>query len=657
MKLLQIKSFLTHRCIVYTLTITLALTGGKTVIAEENQVYELPPLNVIANPVIKENYLDAFSSISSVVTEDQLRDQNALDLASALRRTPGVQITRFNPVGSFGGNEGGGVFVRGMGVSRPGSEIKTYIDDIPLYMGVWGHPLLDLLPVHGMESISVYKSPQPQINGNNFASINLTSKRAYQEGLHGSTRISGGIFSTFSEQSELTGKYGNFDFMLAQGYARSDGHRDNADGELANVMGNLNYQINNNWLIGTSFLYTKNIASDPGDDRLAAPIVVPKYETEAGMVTLNLSHEYEAFQGHLKLYHTTGEGNWFNHPNNPPFDNTITDTFSDFDTFGIRWQEQITPWNGGTFTVGVDSDWFTGEVKDIVGLAAVNGQYDIPTFQLTSPYISVSQSVEINDNWALVPSAGIRYYSHNIFNEQISPHAGLSLVSDKLTLYVNISRGINYPGLEVATLSQFIPPLSNTWQKLDPEQVDHGEIGFKARPFESTEIDVSFFNDRVKNRYIFAFPPAVAAPTFTNFGTYTMQGFEVSIRQDIAEDWSVFGSLTMLDPSIDNLPYTPDRAVSAGINGKISGVHLAIDSQYQSETITSNRARAGGANNTDKVGSFVIFNARVSYPIPLLGEKGEVFIVGENLTDRKYSYREGYPMPGIWGQIGFSASF
>ncbi len=290
-------------------------------------------------------------------------------------------------------------------------------------------------------------------------------------------------------------------------------------------------------------------------------------------------------------------------------------------------------------------------------MAAVNGQYDISTFRITSPYFSFSQSLELTDDWSLVPSAGIRYYTHNIFKEQIGPHAGLSLVSDKLTLYVNISRGVSYPGLEVATLSQFIPPLRDTWQQLEPEQVDHGEVGFKAKPFEATEIDVSFFNDRIKNRYIFSFPPAVASPTFTNFGQYTMRGFEISVWQGLGEDWSVFGGLTVLDPSIDNLPYTPKRSVSAGINGRIAGINLAIDSQYQSETISSNRARAGGAINTDKVDSFFIVNARASYPIPALGEKGEVFIAGENLTDQKYSFRKGYPMPGIWGQIGFSASF
>ena len=172
----------------------------------------LSPVVVTANPIIDSVRIDPFSSTSAVVTESQLRDQNAFDLATALRRTPGVQISRYNPVGGFGGDQGGAVFIRGMGVSRPGSEIKTYIDGVPFYMGVWNHPLLDLLPVNGMQSITVYKSPQPQINGNNFASINLETKRATEDGFQANGRISGGYFSTFIEQVDLVGRQGRCGF-------------------------------------------------------------------------------------------------------------------------------------------------------------------------------------------------------------------------------------------------------------------------------------------------------------------------------------------------------------------------------------------------------------------------------------------------------------
>lgn len=133
------------------------------------QTAELPAVIVTGRPVIEANRTEAFSSLATEVTDTQVRDLNAQDLSSALRRTPGVSVSRFNPVGSFGGDEGGAVHIRGLGASRPGSEIKTYIDGIPFYMGVWNHPLLDLLPVHGFERITVYKGPQPQTFGNTFA--------------------------------------------------------------------------------------------------------------------------------------------------------------------------------------------------------------------------------------------------------------------------------------------------------------------------------------------------------------------------------------------------------------------------------------------------------------------------------------------------------
>ncbi len=137
---------------------------------------------VTARPIIDGNVVDAQGAVSTVVTEDQLRDLNAIDLSAALRRTPGVAVSRFNPVGSFGGSEGGAVYVRGMGSSRPGSEIKTYIDGVPFYMGVWNHSLLDLLPVNGVERISVHKGPQPQRYGNTFSAIELATRRATTDG-------------------------------------------------------------------------------------------------------------------------------------------------------------------------------------------------------------------------------------------------------------------------------------------------------------------------------------------------------------------------------------------------------------------------------------------------------------------------------------------
>ena len=100
----------------------LALTAATTLGAAA-QTTAPTRIEIIGTPVIEAQRVDAFGSLTTQVGEQQVRDLNATDLSSALRRTPGVTASRFNPVGSFGGDEGGAVNVRGLGASRPGSEI------------------------------------------------------------------------------------------------------------------------------------------------------------------------------------------------------------------------------------------------------------------------------------------------------------------------------------------------------------------------------------------------------------------------------------------------------------------------------------------------------------------------------------------------------
>ena len=271
----------------------------------------LPPVQVVGSPVVEAQRVDAFASLATEVSEAQVRDLNALDLSSALRRTPGVTVSRFNPVGSFGGDEGGAVYVRGMGASRPGSEIKTFVDGIPFYMGVWNHSLLDLLPVNGMQGISVLKGPQPQRFGNTFAAIELTPKRAVREGLGGQLRLTAGSFSTVTEQAELSWRHDGTELLLAQGAARSDGHRDTADGRLSNLMINASQRLDAHWRLGLLLLGADNRASDPGEEGAPASRT-GSFDTRGALTALSLEHRHAGSQGRLQLYSNHGDSDWAN---------------------------------------------------------------------------------------------------------------------------------------------------------------------------------------------------------------------------------------------------------------------------------------------------------------------------------------------------------
>jgi iron complex outermembrane receptor protein len=613
---------------------------------------DLPKINVIANPLIESTYLDAYSSTSSIVSQDQIRDRNAVDITSALRTTPGVQISRYNPVGGYGGDQGGGVYIRGLGTARPGSEIKTYIDGVPFYSGVWGHSLLDILPVNGMSSITVYKSPQPQINGNNFASINLTTKSATENGTHGDGRLSAGSFGTIIEQASVSSKQDNINFVLSQGFMKSNGHRANADGELKNIMGRLGVDINDHWKADATFLYTDNYANDPNLVRVGdgtyngSANAVPKYETNAGMLTAAISHKYDSFNGEFRAYATSGKAKWSNYYNYL--------YKQEFDMNGFKFKENFIPWTGGLISGGVDFDNIYG--KSSSSATVIN---DMPDMRITSPYIAVNQTIAVNNEWCLIPSAGIRFYEHNIYSSKTAPHAGLSLVSEKATFFANASRGVNYPGQEtVAVLGA-----SSNWRTLSANDMNHYEIGMKLNPIKGTQFDMSIFHDQINSRFAYSYfdPSVMRANAYKTDGDHT-NGAELSLKQNLGDNWLGFVSFTYLDPqSSINLPYMPRSAFVLGLNGNVGLFKVAFDAQHQTKmwANTNNRVVQWGTGigTTKEVDAFTVANVRVSYPIPQMGKKGEVFVAAENLFDEKYEYAPGYRMPGISGHLGVIASF
>ena len=637
------------------LALSCAFLATSQAAAQSNTAETVPSVTITATPIIEETRINPFAGSASVLDAKQLRDLNAVDLASSLRSTPGVQIARFNPVGAFGGNEGGGVFIRGMGASRPGAEIKTYIDAVPFYMTLWNHPLLDLLPLNGMQEIVVHKSPQPQSSGNNFAAINLSSQRAKQEGLHGNGKLSVGGMNTVIEQANLLGKFGDTDFLISQGYAKSDGARPHAGGKLSNIFARLQHKLDANWALSVSALGTDNHAEDPGDAR--SNQAVPNtnydtsYDTKASMLSAELSHQHGNWRGSLRLFSNRGDGDWLQQgaPEG--------DTLSHFQHQGLLWREEFTPWPQGKISAGLDIEKFKARAQFKRVAPAPQDDYSTPEFQLSMPWFAYQHSFALSQDWQLQPSFGVRLYRHNQFGSSSAPHLGVILRGPELSLFANLSRGVNYPGLEAPTLARLIPPLASSWSSLQPEKLNHAEIGLNYYPSRSTRIDVSLFQDQHRGRYIFGFPPDVTPPAFVNLGDYTMRGAELAVKQELGRHWTSFAAFTWLQADLAGLPYAPKHALTMGLNGQYDKWRIALDAQYQARVLVMNSARVAGAMNTESVNPFFSMNARLAYAIPAWGKQTEVFVAVENVLNKQYSYRPGYAMPGRWGQIGISSGF
>ncbi|MFW5899858.1 MAG: TonB-dependent receptor [Desulfovermiculus sp.] len=620
--------------------------------AKTNETMELEEVLVQASPIIEGNTVDDFGALTTVVSQDQMERLNAQDLGTALRKTPGVSISRYNPIGSFGGGEGGGVFIRGMGSSRPGAEIKTFVDGVPMYMSVWNHPLLDLMSIDAAQSIEVFKGPQPQKFGNAFSAINLKTKRQDQ-GSRTKAKLAGGSYSTLINTVEHGTRRGRWDYYVGGGYRTSDGHRDDADGTLKDLYGRIGYQLADNWDVSLFSMLTDNEASDPGARGAPESAKEGDYETQAFLTSLTLSHAYDWGQGSLKLYQNQGEGDWMDQPTSTP--GVREDLFNNFQFYGLRASEEFTLWPGGNIQLGLDwevaeGDWdkkFSDGKKE---------DWEGPDLTTVSPYAGVSQFLGQRSGFYLIPSAGARYTDHSEFNAEWAPHAGLVLGYKDTQLHANYSRGVVYPGLDVIVFSEtVIPPLGQSWKDLDPETIDHYELGIEHKFCSFAQADITFFYDDGRDRYVFTTPPAGFA--YQNIEDFEIRGIETTLQLDPTQNLSIFAGLTWLDTDPSDLPYAPDVSISSGVNWSfLDQFTVSLDSQYLDSMTVTSQARKAGAENTSKVDSYFLLNGKLSYGFALehSGLEGELFVAGENLTDTDYEYLPDYPMPGINGMLGIS---
>ncbi len=336
--------------------------------ADSDAIVELPKVVVTGTPIIEENGLTPLAGQFTVITEQQITDLNAQDLQSALRETPGVVVTHYDPIGSFGGGEGGAVFIRGMGASRPGAEIQLDIDGIANFNSLWTHPLLDMLSVDIAQSIDVYKGAQPVLYGNMaFGVVDMTTKRQVDPGFTTSLETAYGSYNTFVEVAEQGGKVDNFDYYLLQSFRSSDGDRPHSAGELQNFYGRIGYTLNPNWEAHVIYNRTNNWADDPGP----SPSMVPpsqvynngRFDDDDFLTVATLANHYEGAGGYVKAYWNRGTLNWVNE-----FDTTTKlndeDTLTNYVNYGVKTRETFKPWTGGELMSGVDVDFISGRYNE-----------------------------------------------------------------------------------------------------------------------------------------------------------------------------------------------------------------------------------------------------------------------------------------------------
>ncbi len=607
----------------------------------------------VKTPIADATLIEADGSKVTSVDSEQWKELNAQDLASALRRVPGVTVSRYGIVGSYGGYEGGAIFIRGHGTGRPGSEISLMTDGIPRFVGVWTHPILDMISIDTAQRLDVYKNPQPVRFGNMaWGAVDAVSKRVEREGdVTTRAEVSGGSFGTGAFVLEHGAKTSKTDYYFAFADRLSDGHRDNADGETRTLYGRLGYHFSDELSLSFQMNANTGWANDPEPEGVSLPIV-ERFETDTYFYLLTLEHEGAEAHGFAKLYYDNGSMDWRQWAKPPPaaapYQNLRTQT--DFDNYGMRALETFDFSQAGSISTGLDLDFYGGKSTESYQFF---GEQVAPrtTFWNLSPYVNIQQS--FFDAWKLTPSAGIRYNQSRYFGGDLAGQVALSLEHGRNKVFVQYSHAYNYAGVYASIFSDRWG-IGSSWKDLDPELLDHWEIGFQST-WGAFEFECSFFYDEVKDSIVLSPPPPFPG-LIENLGGYHREGSDGSITWRPDESWAFFVGACWLNPSRDDLPNTPRWTSSVGVQWSIiENLRFSVDYQYVGDQIVlSPRWGTGRA----EIAGYNLFNAHLAWTcLNTPKQTIEIFISGENLTDENYELRKGYPMPGISGTLGVRMSF
>ncbi|MFZ9681711.1 MAG: TonB-dependent receptor [Cephaloticoccus sp.] len=624
----------------------LASLGSAAALA---QTVQLEPVEVLAMPIVADTSIDDWAGRTTTVGRDQIDALNAQDLASALRRTPGVAITRYNPVGSFGGGEGGAILIRGLGSSRPGGEVVTLVDGVPNYNAVFNHPLLDLMSIDAAAGIEVAHRASPVAAGNLFASVNLVPPRAEGSGASAEASGQAGSFGAWSERLAAGYADAALNVYVGQSHREADGHRPDADGELNNLLLHAGWQPAAGWEVRYLLNRTDNAATDPGPAAGSGlpPTRGDRYLTENWLQALTISGTGERATGHLKAYHNQGDATWLRRTTS-----NNADSLNTFTLAGLRWRESLTL-GAGEFVIGADYDTMRGRSVSVPPGAAPTVTFGPEEFALFSLYAGWNRTWTV-DEWSFTPSVGARAYDHDEFGSETGAEVGFVVRRGAMQWHAAANRAVKFPGLDVAAFSVVaIPALGQTWRDLGPEILDQYELGWRGELGVDAALELTLFRNEGRDRYVFV-PPPPPPFRYVNLETFRTEGAELALTWRPVANVSLFGAVSALRTPPADLPYAPEWTIATGMTWRLGGGwKLNVDGSYVSAQSAAAQARANGAPNLEQVGAYALLNARLAWAFA----RGEVFVAGENLLDRDYRYRPGYPMPGSGGSVGVRVKF
>jgi len=566
----------------------------------------------------------------SVVNRAEIEESSESALLPALtERVPGMFVTQRGVTG-FGVASGGtgGISLRGIGGS-PTTQLLVLIDGHPQYMGIMGHHLPDAYVASDVEKVEVIRGPASILYGSNAmgGTINIITKKQAVEGWSAGGRAMYGSYNTQKYMANGGFKKNKMDGYLSVNHDRTDGHRPNARFSITNGFGKWGYRMSDCVQLWGDASLAAFQAQNPGT------ITQPMFDNVAdiirGVVSLTVDNNFEKMTGAFKFFYNFGT-----HKINDGYAEGGTPAKylfrSNDHNYGFTLYQSFRLFAGNLITTGIDYKNLGGRAKNVFADATPPIDLLLPTsFNELAGYVILQQTLFKK----LTLNTGLRLENSDKFGSEWIPQVGLSYRPFHQTVFkALIGKGYRNPTIR----EMYMFPPQNP--DLRPERMTNHEV----------TLGQTFFNGRLTTEltgYIAVGHNLImtqmvnGSPKNLNVGAFNNKGIELSVRGNMFKNLDLTGNYSFLrlkKPVIN----APGQQVFMAASYRLKRWSMNINYQY----IHYLFVKLEDSRSPSVTVNYGLLNAKVSYRFT---KWAELFIKGENLTDKPYQIVYQYPMPGI----------
>lgn len=550
----------------------------------------------------------------SVVSKEKIENSSESALLPVLsEQVPSLFVTERGITG-FGVSTGaaGQIMLRGIGGS-PNTEVLVLVDGNPQFMGVMGHPLPDTYIASDVEKVEVIRGAASTLYGTNAMGgvINIITKEQKEDGFAANGRLMYGSYNTQKYMANAGYKKDRFNVFASFNHDQTNGHRDSSDFKINNGYFKLGYDISKNFKINGDLSLANFDATDPGVEGGNAG---NKYDITRGMGAVVLDNKFEKSNGSFRFFNNFGE-------------HKISDGFQSKDkNYGIVLYQAFNLFRGNTITFGADYKKYGGIAENVKAMGGNGIVFGDTTVYEMAGYAYIQQ--ELFDKLTL--NAGFRLEHNSVYGYEPVPTGGLAYrPTSTTTIKASVAKGFRSP--TIRELYLWTPANAN----LKPERMMDYEVGVLQRLLQNkVSLELTLFKANGDNLIQTVMTPT--GPKNQNTGEFSNTGVEFAGSYRPTDKMTfnaTYSYISMKEPIVA----APEQQMNLSgtykwnrINFNLSVQHIQnLYTQVKPEKVTE---------------SYTLLNSKISC---FINRYMDVFIKGENLTNRRYYINYGYPMPRI----------